>query len=464
VSIYVPGTNFTIWYNNYTIANGTSALVDGAKRDRIIWPGDMTVAVPSVFVSTNDLITIKNTLDALWVLQEPSGKLAYAGYPFSVIGLYSFTYHLYTLIGLNDYYLYSGDSAYLADHWDNFKRGMNYTLRYIDNSGMLNVTSANDWGRFGMGGHNIEANAILYYTINLGLGLAKVMDDTSVASAWQKHAQTVKAGVNALLWDGHAGLYRDNETTTLHPQDGNAWAVVSNITSNSTQMASISEKLASRWTKFGAPAPECGPTISPFISSIELQAHYIAGQPDRAMELIRLMWADFMLDDPRMTNSSLIEGYAKDGTLHYAPYTDDTRISHAHGWSSGPTNTLTFFAVGLSITGGGGQTWTFKPNPGTLKVAEAGFTTGRGSFAAKYQVTADGWKYSFQTPDGTRGSLSINAPEHNGSLTIASSYNATRPKVLQLHGSLPRANTTVGEKVLIEGLQGGNWTATFKRS
>ena len=29
------------WYNNYTITNGTSALVDGAKRDRLDWAGDM---------------------------------------------------------------------------------------------------------------------------------------------------------------------------------------------------------------------------------------------------------------------------------------------------------------------------------------------------------------------------------------------------------------------------------------
>jgi hypothetical protein len=27
------------WYNNYTIANGSSALVDGAKRDRLVWAG-----------------------------------------------------------------------------------------------------------------------------------------------------------------------------------------------------------------------------------------------------------------------------------------------------------------------------------------------------------------------------------------------------------------------------------------
>jgi hypothetical protein len=27
------------WYNNYTITSGKSALVDGAKRDRLVWAG-----------------------------------------------------------------------------------------------------------------------------------------------------------------------------------------------------------------------------------------------------------------------------------------------------------------------------------------------------------------------------------------------------------------------------------------
>jgi hypothetical protein len=27
------------WWSNYTITEGTSALVDGAKRDRIVWAG-----------------------------------------------------------------------------------------------------------------------------------------------------------------------------------------------------------------------------------------------------------------------------------------------------------------------------------------------------------------------------------------------------------------------------------------
>jgi len=35
---------------------------------------------------------------------------------------------------------------------------LNFSLSFIDESGMMNVTSAADWLRFGMGGHNIEVS------------------------------------------------------------------------------------------------------------------------------------------------------------------------------------------------------------------------------------------------------------------------------------------------------------------
>ncbi|KAK3619424.1 hypothetical protein LTR56_024050 [Elasticomyces elasticus] len=87
------------WYSNYTITNGTSALVDGAK-------------LPAIVVSTNDLISIANSLDSLFAVQNSTtGQLPYAGLPFPAI--YSATCHLYSLIGVADYYLYSDDLAYL---------------------------------------------------------------------------------------------------------------------------------------------------------------------------------------------------------------------------------------------------------------------------------------------------------------------------------------------------------------
>ena len=117
-------TNVT-WYYNYTITKGTSALVDGAKRDRLVWAGgmlssymslnlrlttviDMAIAVPGVVVSTNDVISIENSLNSLFAVQNTTGQLPYAGRPFPSI--LSFTYHLYTLIGVADHYLYTVSS------------------------------------------------------------------------------------------------------------------------------------------------------------------------------------------------------------------------------------------------------------------------------------------------------------------------------------------------------------------
>lgn len=54
------------WANNGTLGPGDTIIVDGAKRDRAVWPGDMGVAVPSTFVSTGDLDSVKNALQTMY--------------------------------------------------------------------------------------------------------------------------------------------------------------------------------------------------------------------------------------------------------------------------------------------------------------------------------------------------------------------------------------------------------------
>jgi hypothetical protein len=73
-----------------------------------------------------------------------------------------------------------------------------------------------------------------------------------------------------LLWDDAAGLYKDNETTTLHPQDGNSLAILFNITDTDDQIQSISEGLTSFWTDIGPLSPELNDTIIPFIGGFEV--------------------------------------------------------------------------------------------------------------------------------------------------------------------------------------------------
>lgn len=57
------------WDNNATLGPGDTIIVDGAKRDRAVWPGDMGIAVPSTFVSIGDLESVKNALQVMYNTQ-----------------------------------------------------------------------------------------------------------------------------------------------------------------------------------------------------------------------------------------------------------------------------------------------------------------------------------------------------------------------------------------------------------
>ncbi|KUI68226.1 hypothetical protein VM1G_03896 [Cytospora mali] len=398
------------WDYNYTITNGSSCLVDGAKRDTLVWPGDIFVSGPSVVYSTYDMDAILNSMESLLVLQTPEGLLPYVGVPFNtIINVTSFTYHLHTLVGVHTYYLYSGKRDWLQKYWDQFKLGLTWSLSHVDSSGLMNVTTTSDWLRNGMGGHNIEANAILYYVLNLGVELANVLGDDTAASEYEDAAVGIKAAANSLLWVDEYGYYTDNETTNLTPQDGNSFAVLSNLTDSKIQIAAISKNLQARWGTYGAPAPEVESdpaTISPFATGFELQAHLVAGNAVAALDLMRLQWG-FMLDDPRMTNSTFIEGYSADGSLVYAPYANNPRVSHAHGWSTAPTSLLSRYIAGIHVTAEAGREWKIEPLVGDLTTVISGMSTILGAFSV--HVEADGYgaitNFSFETPEGTSGDV-----------------------------------------------------------
>jgi hypothetical protein len=129
-------------------------------------------------------------------------------------------------------------------------------------------------------------------------------------------------------------MYVDNTTTALTPQDANSFAVVFNLTMSLEQVASISKGLQKNWNDLGPVAPELPDTISPFISgfevgslqlceasvseaSLQLQAHFIAGKDEVAMDLLRREWG-YMLYTNLSVQSTLLEGFTANGSLGWA--------------------------------------------------------------------------------------------------------------------------------------------------
>lgn len=77
---------------------------------------------------------------------------------------------------------------------------------------------------------------------------------------------------NEAFWVPEFGLYRDNQTTTLCPQDANSMAVIFNLTMSANQSNAVSAGLQKNWNDLGPVAPELPDTITPFISGFEVNS------------------------------------------------------------------------------------------------------------------------------------------------------------------------------------------------
>ena len=403
----------TGWANNGTLGNGSTIIVDGAKRDRAVWPGDMGVAVPSTFVSIGDLESVKNALQVMYNYQNSDGSFPEAGPPLLQQG--SDTYHMWTMIGTYNYVFYTNDTSFLQQNWAGYQRAMNYIYAKVLPPGLLNVTGTRDWARWQQGWNNTEANMVLYRTLTTGASLATwVGDTTNLSSTYTSRAASLQTAINTYCWDPSSQSFKDNATdTTLHPQDANSMSILFSVVSpNSTQAQSISSALTQNWGPIGAISPELPNNISPFISSFEIQAHLAAGNATRALDLIRRTWG-WYLANPNGTQSTVIEGYLANGSFGYRNSRgydyDSSYVSHAHGWSSGPTSALTEWVLGLRITDRAGSQWTMAPQFADLAFAEGGFTTVLGKFSGAWEVqrNASGTYYSANvtTPAGTVGQI-----------------------------------------------------------
>ncbi|KAF2098417.1 Six-hairpin glycosidase [Rhizodiscina lignyota] len=425
------------WANNGTLGPGDTIIVDGAKRDRAVWPGDMGIAVPSTFVSIGDLDSVKNALQVMYNNQNADGSFPEAGPPLLQQG--SDTYHMWSMIGTYNYVLFTDDIAFLQENWAKYLHAMEYIYGKVLPPGLLNVTGTRDWARWQQGWNNTEANIILYRTLITGSDLATWMGNSSLSSTYTSRASNLKTAINKYCWDGSYGAFKDNATATaLHPQDANSMAILFNVASPYTsRSSSISSKLLKNWTPIGAQTPELPNNISPFISSFEIQAHLSIGETDRALDLIRRTWG-WYLNNENGTQSTVIEGYLTNGSFGYRNSRgydyDSSYVSHSHGWSSGPTSAMTNYLLGLSVTAPAGSEWQFAPQFGDLSWVEGGFTTKLGKLQGSWKLNSKssyskGYSATLSTPKGTKGEVVLPVLQEGKAPKVKMDGKTVKPKV-----------------------------------
>lgn len=156
-----------------------------------------------------------------------------------------------------------------------------------------------------------------------------------------------------------------------------------------------------------------------------------------------------------------------DISLHYAPYNNDPRISHAHGWATGPTSTLTFYGAGLQVTSAAGSTWLIDPQPGGLRNIEAGYQTNLGSFSSNVtSLQNGGLSVTLSTPTGTSGTVRLRYNGAIASLTVSNLdvLSAQKRSVSQSNVMKRQVSETEMQSriVSIDDIPGGNYTVTLE--
>jgi len=393
---------------------GQEVVFDGAKRDRIVWQGDLAVQAPVTYLTTNDVAAVNNSLTSLAAQQLPDGFMPAE----SLVGQHNQdeirTYGEYvTWFVHNEYehWLYTGDRGYLRDNWTALTRAVAWleSVRAQDPKGLIGFGAVGSCGHYGYSdcGHETYVNALYARNLAEMAKLAKVLGESS-GDAYAARSSELTAAINDQLWDDSVGAYRlSREIPNAYPQDANAIAVLAGIASPSRARRALAYLRKHDWSTYGSltvstdtPNSAISPSYEPLPSGFEAEARLSddsALQQLTGEQLLDRYWGYQLSQDP---GSTFWEKVNTGGDPTIGQFT-----SLAHGWASAPTIALTNQVLGVTPTTGGYATFAIVPHPGDLTWGQGRVPTPHGAITASWRSGLERFRLDATVPRGTSATL-----------------------------------------------------------
>jgi hypothetical protein len=394
------------------------SVLDGAKRDRAIWSGDLKIEGQGIAdtLGTNGDNYVKQSLLTLITSSKQGGGLN--ADTLFVTGPYSNSYSSWTLDAATTYYRNTGDTAFARQILPWLEGQLSYDATLTDSTGLIvtgsSISTTNggyDWDFYdgAKTGVVTEFNELYYQDLRDVAFIEASLGDTAKAAAYNATAGHVLDAINANLLNPVTGTYYLSETdhTTL-AQDANALAVVFGI-APAGKVPGILSALKTLWGAHGS-EPFSGTTysnlISPYITAYEVEADYMAGDTAAAEQLIHLTWDQMIDPDNPFYTGTMWENIGPDGTA------TESRTSLAHGWASGPTPIMTGYVLGVQPVNPGYQTFTVAPHFGSLQWAEGAVPTPYGQISVRWTHEGSGFSLTVEAPAGTTAFVSLPDGRH----------------------------------------------------
>jgi hypothetical protein len=357
-----------IWSTGARTAHLTmqAGIWDGIKRDRMRWMGDFFVSgrvIQSIFP---DRALTRLTLDLL-------GKrgLGPTGFVNNIPG-----YTAFWLMGLADYYRYSGDASFLRAQHDQIKTLLQNMENAIDASGMLvfdtSVFPFVDWSP-DFSTDTPETRAAtqfeFYRGFSEGAWLLEELEDTRRAVDARITAGRLKSAAQRFLLNSASNTYGSRWQT-------NAAAIFSGIC-DSDQAKSIWREILS------SPSSQ---RITPYYNYFAIKAMASVGHRREALNWMRAYWGGMLAEGATTFWEAYDLGWPKDN-FHAFLQLDERHgyfVSLAHGWSSGPTAWLMEEVLGIQPLEPGFKQVSIRPDLADLQWARGTEPTQQGNIEVSY--------------------------------------------------------------------------------
>jgi hypothetical protein len=437
-------------------------IYDGGKRDRLVWQGDLAVQNPVSYVSTWNLPAVDNSLVHLAQQQLEDGFVPAS----SQMGPHNAgerrnygEYVTWFVFNMAEHYRYTGDRAFLTRWWPAIRRAAAWleSVRAQDPRGLIGFAEVRSCGHYGYSdcGHETYVNALYKRNLDQLATLAGALGDTAAARTYAARAGEVARAIEAQLWDEQAGAYRlSRELPAVHPQDGNAAAVLTGVAQGDRATRALAFLRASTWARYGSltvSPEEQNPSLSPFYaplpSGFEAEARFgLAGDPrgleaEDGVALLKRFWGHQLRQDP---GSTFVEHLQPSGYPNLSQFS-----SLAHGWASGPTVVLSRRVLGVDPTEAGYARFDVAPQPAGLEWAEGAVPTPHGQIRTGWRRDGDDLKLELTVPRGTTGRASVP--------TFGRTVRVRLDGRLVWDGRRARAAgvSRAGDRILVDGLARG---------
>ncbi|OBS20218.1 hypothetical protein FPOA_06604 [Fusarium poae] len=384
--------------------NPLDIIVDGSRRDRIAYSGDLDIAISSTFASTYGKSFVEGSLDLVGSFQTtagfwiPNAKIQQAPLPqpldINITGLIGYSFNL--LNGLATNYEVLGNKTF-ANEWAPRAVSMLEWAHSQLVDGVFTIDDASlagDWNYYDppQTGASTKFNALYAYSLQK---LEKFLKAGGVSTGkYQTRLKNLRKAVHKHLWNETMGAYvLSSEIKTGFSQDANALAILAGIPqSNGISAGSLLKTMEAELQLPAGPLAFSSGTvksgfaqkISPFSSAYHLRAAFESGDQHTAKQLLKTLWAPMANPAKANYTNTFWETLDTDGTPGLGIMT-----SLCHGWAAGPTAELSKWVLGVQVDKPRFAEWKVQPTLLGLEWARGHVPTEKGTIEVDWKLVSN---------------------------------------------------------------------------